>query len=216
MTTPLFIDNPMVLIEKPEFMPTSNMTQEEKLNAITRTVIVLSVMGFIFTMKPRFLLVGLATCIIILFMRPKPVEEAFSPYQKRTPPIKMSDFKEGTKKNPFGNVLLTEIGDDPKRKSAPPAFNAKVDEEITKNVKKSVQFMNPEIKGASKQLYGDLWDKFELDQSNRQFFSTANTQVMADQAGFAKFLYGDMISSKETGVDSALARTQDNTRYRLY
>ena len=43
-------------------------------------------------------------------------------------------------------MLLTEINDDPKRKPAPPSFNVDVDDEITKNVKKSVQFMNPDIK----------------------------------------------------------------------
>ena len=39
------------------------------------------------------------------------------------------NYKEGTKKNPFSNVLLTDIGDDPKRKSAPPSFNVDVDED---------------------------------------------------------------------------------------
>ncbi len=143
-------------------------------------------------------------------------QEGFSNLQKKKKSEKKVDFKEGTKKNPFSNVLLTEIGDDPKRASAPPAFNEKVDEEITQNVKRGVQFMNPEIKSASKQLYGDLWDKLELDQSNRAFFSTANTQVMADQSAFSQFLYGDMISAKEQNADGAIARTQDNARHRLY
>ena len=30
-----------------------------------------------------------------------------------------SEFKEGTKRNPFSNVLLTEIMDDPERNAAP-------------------------------------------------------------------------------------------------
>jgi hypothetical protein len=45
-----------------------------------------------------------------------------------------SEFKEGNKKNPFSNVLLTQIGDNPERKSAPPSFNVDVDEDITKNL----------------------------------------------------------------------------------
>jgi hypothetical protein len=128
-----------------------------------------------------------------------------------------SEFKEGNKKNPFSNVLLTQIMDDPERKSAPPSFNVDVDEDITKNVKRSVQMMNPSIKNTNKQLFGDLWQEFELDQSNRAFFSTANTNVQpGDQTSFGNFLYGDMPSSKGSDFASAIQREKDSYRYTLY
>ena len=77
--------------------------------------------------------------------------------------------------------------------------------------------MNPGIKNTNKQLYGDLWQEFELDQSNRAFFSTANTNVQpGDQASFGKFLYGTMPSAKESTPEGAFARLQDNYRYTLY
>jgi hypothetical protein len=220
MNIPIFVNEPSILIQDiTEIFPKDEMTHDQKINAITRLVILLSSLGFIFTMKPRFLIVGIVTLMLIVaLVKFKPIDEGFSNLQKKkkTNIVKKVDFKPGTKKNPFSNVLLTEIGDDPKRASAPPAFNETVDEEITQNIKRGVQFMNPEIKSTSKQLYGDLWDKFELDQSNRAFFSTANTQVMADQSAFSQFLYGDMISAKEQNADGAIARTQDNARHRLY
>jgi hypothetical protein len=229
MNIPIFIDEPTTLFQNiTEIFPTDGMTYEQKINAITRLIILLSGLGFIFTMKPRFLIIGFITLVLIIILSKlklkmkEPVSEGFSNLQKtnlqkkRTNTVKKVDFKEGTKKNPFSNVLLTEIGDDPKRNSAPPAFNEQVDADITQNIKRGVQFLNPEIKSTSKQLYGDLWDKFELDQSNRAFFSTANTQVMADQSAFSQFLYGDMISAKEQNADGAIARTQDNARHRLY
>jgi hypothetical protein len=127
------------------------------------------------------------------------------------------EFKEGNKKNPFSNVLLTQINDDPERKSAPPAFNVDVDEDITKNIKRSVQMMNPGIKNTNKQLYGDLWQQFELDNSNRVFYSTANTRVANDQGAYAQFLYNDLkYSAKESTPEGAIARVQDNYRYTLY
>jgi hypothetical protein len=127
------------------------------------------------------------------------------------------EFKEGNKRNPFSNVLLTQINDDPERKSAPPAFNVDVDEDITKNVKRSVQMMNPGIKNTNKQLYGDLWQNFLLDDSNRVFYSTANTRVEpGDQSSFGNFLYGTMPSGKESNEGGAFARVQDNYRYTLY
>ncbi len=128
-----------------------------------------------------------------------------------------TEFKEGTKKNPFSNVLLTEINGDPNRKSAPPAFNVDVEEDITKNVKRSVQMMNPGIKNTNYQLFGDLWQQFELDQSNRVFYSTPNTRVMNDQGAYAQYLYNGLkFSGKESTPEGAIARVQDNYRYTLY
>ena len=127
-----------------------------------------------------------------------------------------SDFEPNTKTNPFANVLLTDIGDNPERKSAPPSFNTDVYEDITHSVKKMVQKLNPGIKNTNKQLFGDLGENFYLDQSNRNFFSTANTRIANDQGAFAEFLYGSMISSKESNAGGALARVQDSVRYTLY
>jgi hypothetical protein len=112
--------------------------------------------------------------------------------------------------------LLPQINEDPERKAAPPSFNVDVSEDITTNVKKAVQMMNPGIKNTNKQLFGDLYQDFELTQSNRQFFSTANTRVTNDANAFGNYLYGNMPSAKESGPDSAFARVQDNFRWNLY
>ena len=128
-----------------------------------------------------------------------------------------TEFKEGNKLNPFSNVLLTQIMDDPERKSAPPAFNPDVEVDITKSVKKAVQFMNPGIKNTDKQLYSSIWDEFELTQSNRAFYSTPNTRVENDQSAFAQFLYNDLkYSGKESTPEGAITRVQDSYRYTLY
>ena len=109
---------------------------------------------------------------------------------------------------------MTQINDDPERKSAPPAFNVDVDEDITKNIKRSVQMMNPGIKNTNKQLYPDLWQNFLLDDSNRVFYSTANTKITpGDQGALGQYLYGNMPSAKESNEGGAFARVQDNWRY---
>jgi hypothetical protein len=122
------------------------------------------------------------------------------------------DFYPPTSKNPFSNVLLTDINDAPKRKPAPPSFNDKIGEDITKMVKKTVQSLNPDITNTNQQLYGDLWDKYELDQSNRLFYSTANTKIVNDQGAYAHFLYGDMPSGKDGSTSDLLA---NSSRYLL-
>jgi hypothetical protein len=238
-------NDPTVLFNKEylfELWPTTNMCYEQKLNAITRLVILITILGFISTTSTRILVVGFLTLAVIfaLFsMRKQKItnqmlnegfnvqgNEVTGMFDKNhasyVNPVTLdtvlkTEFKEGTKKNPFSNVLLTQINDDPERKSAPPSFNVDVDEDITSNVKKAVQMMNPGIKNTNKQLYGDLWQQFELDQSNRAFFSTANTRVENDQSAYAQFLYNDMkYSGKESTPEGAIARVQDNYRYTLY
>jgi hypothetical protein len=243
MTTQFWTNEPTILFNK-EYMldlwPSSNMNYEQKLNAITRLIILVSILGYILTMSTRIIFVGIITLVIIfvLFKMKKQkltkemlnegfsiqgneVTGLFNKNLTTTNPVTLesvlkSEFKEGTKRNPFSNVLLTEIMDEPDRKAAPPAFNPDVDEQITKDVKRSVQLMNPDIKNTSKQLFGDLYQEFNLDQSNRVFFSTANTRVNSDQGAFGKFLYGDMPSAKESTPEGNLQREKDNYRYTLY
>jgi len=245
MSIQFWTNDPTILFNKEyifELWPTTDMCYEQKLNSITRLVILITILGYILTMSQRILMVGIITLlgIFILFTMRKQkltkemINEGFNVkgneetgmFDKKpnsyVNPVTLdavlkSEFKEGTKKNPFSNVLLTQITDDPNRKSAPPSFNVDVDEDITQNVKRSVQMMNPSIKNTNKQLFGDLWQQFELDQSNRAFYSTPNSRVENDQSAYAQYLYNDLkYSGKESTPEGAIARVQDNYRYTLY
>lgn len=243
-------NDPTILFNKDyifELWPTSSMCYEEKLNAISRLIILISLLGYIFTFSIRILIAGFVTLLVIFLffqMRKQKItrqvlEEGFTVegdkvydlYNKPNPnynnsriimnPVTLEtavreEFKEGNKKNPFSNVLLTQIMDDPERKAAPPSFNPYIEEDITKNIKKSVQYLNPGIKNTNKQLFGDLYERFELDNANRPFFSTANTRVTNDQGAFGQFLYGDMPSAKGSTTIDNLQREKDNYRYILY
>lgn len=127
-----------------------------------------------------------------------------------------TNYEIGTRKNPFGNVLLTDIMDKPERESATPAFNLDVQKQITTNVKRLVQRLNPTVQSTNKLLYGDLYQQFLLDKSNRAFYSTPNTRVANDQGAFAQYLYGYMPSSKGDSPDDNMQRIADNMRYNLY
>jgi hypothetical protein len=241
MSIPFWSNDPTVLFNKAyilEIFPTTDMYYEQKMNSVTRLIIVISLLGYFFSRTIRIPIAGLSMIAVIYFIfksRKYKVtrdmtQEGFKQgggkqgsdsrssivNPETLESVLKSEYKEGNKKNPFSNVLLTQITDEPNRKAAPPAFNVEVDEDITKNVKKAVQFMNPEIKNTSKQLYGDLYENFELDQSNRAFFSTANTRVENDQKSFGDFLYGNMPSSKESNAAGAMQRVADSYRYTLY
>ena len=243
MTIQFWSNDPTTLFNKNyifDLWPTTSMCYEEKLNAISRLIILLTILGYILTMSKRVLAVGTLTLLFIFVLynmrKQKLTKDMLENFQVQgnevtgmfdnkpksfINPVTLdavlrTEFKEGNKKNPFSNVLLTQINDEPERKAAPPSFNVDVDEDITKNVKRTVQMLNPGIKNTNKQLFGDLWQNFQLDQSNRVFFSTPNTRVTNDALSFGNFLYGNMPSAKESTPDGNMQRYKDAYRYTLY
>jgi len=243
MTIQFWINDPTVLFNKEhifELWPTTNMCYEQKLNSISRLIILLTILGYILTMSKRVIAVGAITLLVIFLlynMRKQKMtkdmlenfelqgNEATGMFDKKPKtyinPVTLdavlrTEFKEGNKKNPFSNDLLTQINDEPERKAAQPSINVDVDTDITKNVKRAVQMMNPGIKNTNKQLFGDLWQNFQLDNSLRPFNSTPNTRVANDQGAYGQFLYGLMPSAKESSPDGNMQRIKDNYRYTLY
>jgi hypothetical protein len=245
MTIQFWGNDPTILFNKDyifELWPTSSMCYEQKMNAISRLIILLTILGYIFTMSKKILAVGGITLLVIFILynmrRQKVTKDMLENFQVQPSlqgnevtnmfdnkpksyvnPVTLeavlsTEFKEGTKKNPFSNVLLTQINDEPDRKAAPPAFNPESDEDITKNVKRAVQMMNPGIKNTNKQLFGDLWQQFQLDNSLRPFNSCPNTKITNDQGAFSQYLYSDLkFSGKESTPEGAFARVQDNFRW---
>ena len=234
MAIKVWFDDPTILFNKDsifELWPTMDMCYEQKINAITRLVILITILGYILTTSKRIVAVGVLTLVVIyvLFKSRKQkitndmINEGFtnSMVEVTGEPVPLdavlkTEFKQGSKKNPFSNVLLTQIGDEPDRKSAPPSFNVDVDEDITKNIKRAVQMMNPGIKNTSKQLFGDLYQEQQLDNFSRQLYSTPNSRVENDGISFAKYLYGEMYSAKESTPEGNMQRVKDNYRYTLY
>jgi hypothetical protein len=250
MTTPFWSNDPTIIFNKDSVLqlwPTANLTFEAKLNSISRLVILLSLLGFLFTRKTHFLIIGAVTLAIIVslykFRKQKLIKaltqqdvEGFRSEGSKgskdfnngsiassintTNPVTLetllrSDFHPTTKKNPFGNVLLTDIMDTPDRKAAAPSFNPDVYDDINSATKKQTQMLNPGIINTNKQLYGDLFDSYTLDKSMMRFYSCANTRVTNDANSFGKWLYGNMPSSKESDPSSATQRVKDSYRYIL-
>ena len=239
MTATFWSNEPSILFNKDyilQLWPSSTMSYEEKLNSITRLVILMTILGYIFTFSIRFILIGFATLIIIFVlynsrkqklskdMLDGSSKEGFSGIDIKNQESTIinpetlktylkSEFTPVSKKNPLGNVLLTEITDDPNRKSAPPSFNTEVYEDINNTTKRMVQNLNPGIKNTNTQLFGDLGEQFEFDQSQWSFYSMPNTKIPNDQGAFANYLYGDMPSCRD---GDAFACIKDNQRYNLY
>jgi hypothetical protein len=153
MTIQFWSNDPTILFNKEyilELWPTTSMCYEQKLNAISRLIILLTILGYILTMSKRVIFVGILTLLVIFILyrmrKQKLTKDMLENFEVQgnevtglfdnkpksfVNPVTLdavlrTEFKEGNKKNPFSNVLLTEINDDPNRKAAPPSFNVDV------------------------------------------------------------------------------------------
>ena len=223
MSIPFWLNKPAILLDRDsitEFWCDKDMTSSQKLNAVTRLVIVLTILGYLMTQNINFIIMGFITLGIIIAMyyhfatkerisKPKKaIQEGFAnPKEFSTLD---NNFTPPTMKNPLMNVTLPEIGDDPQRKSAAPSFNPIVEKEINNATKRQIRAMHRDQPDIDEKLFKDLGDNFDFEQSMRPFYSTPNTQVPNDQKSFAEFCYGNMPSCKE---GNEFACMQNNERY---
>lgn len=221
---PFWSDDPNILFHKDyifEFYPVETMTYEQKLNAVSRSVIILSIIAFVLSRNTRIIIISAITlfAVFILYfyqekekskMKTKKQvqglmdkEEGFAnaglDYLKQQNAGRMPTdvFVAPTQSNPFGNVLMSDYDYNPDKKPAPPSYNQNVNNDILKQAKKFVVDANPDQPDIADKLFKDLGDQYVFEQSLRPFNSTASTTIPNDQGAFAEFCYGSMVSCKE-------------------
>lgn len=227
MSDIFWASKPLILIDRNHITnvwPTPRMHYIEKLNAITRLTIVLTILGYLVHPSTRTIMIGVATILIIVIIQlgyKKTGNKLFEPQNKvvsnlegfgnagsgkilsTSPQIQKElnhNFSPTTSQNPMANVLLTDIQDNPNKKSAPPSFLPEVHSNITSATKKMVASVNKSNPNIDKRVFSGLGENFDLDTSMRQFTSNANTRITNDQGAFAQFLYGNMPSCKDGDV----------------
>ena len=191
-----------------ELWPLESMNREDKLNAISRFVLYLTILGvFLFRNLKIFftgvitLVVLVATYFILNNRENSKSKEGFSDenlYEKFK-----DNYTNPSKNNPIMNVLLPEIQENPDRLPAAPSYNKAVEEKINDSAKEIIK-QNFNDQSVEEKLFSDLGDKFQFEQSMRQFYSTANTRVANNQKEFAQFCYGNMASCKDGDVEQCL------------
>ena len=136
MSNTFWLNDPTVLLDKnhiTELWPTNNLNLELKLNAITRLIILLGLLGYLITQSIKIPISAFITLIIIVIIYKtkgsrRKIKEGLTNTQYYST-IK-ENFYPPKKENPFMNVLLPEIKDNPKRKPAAPSFNPIVERDI--------------------------------------------------------------------------------------
>jgi len=218
MTNTFWLNDPTILFNKEhitELWPTGKMTLAAKLNAITRIVILLSILGYLVTRSFKIPISAIVTIVILIIIyktqKKKKLKEAYENISMQEEIIReqletnaQGPFTQPNPANPLMNVLLPEIKDNPTRKAAAPSFNPVVEKEINNSAGNV---------GIDPRLFVDLGDKLSFENSMRQFYPTANTRVPNDQTAFAEFCYGNMPSCKE---GDGLQCIKDNPRWINY
>jgi hypothetical protein len=223
MTVPFWLKEPTILLNQKyikEIWCDSSMKSSQKLNAITRLVLILTTLGYMFTQNFNFVIMCILTLGIIVALHyyylTKNQDSTIDGIIKEgfTNPSFYKAMEAGFTKpkptNPLMNVTLPEITDNPTRKAAAPAYNPVVEKEINKAVKQQIITMHCDQPDIESKLFKDLGDNFDFEQSMRPFYATANTKLPNDQDAFAQFCYGNMPSCKE---GDEFACTRDNARY---
>lgn len=200
------------------FIPNKNNTLTLNVNIIVKNIILLTIFGYITTKELNIVYLGIIGVLVasLYYMygetneKQEDNKEGFEVlHQEPTKSIQLlkanmdtlqSKTTKPTKENPLMNVQPQQIQYEPKRPKAEKAYKPKIEEKINENVKKN---LDP-------RLFKDLGDEIDFENSMRQFYTTANSQIPNDQNAFAKFCYGDMISCR--GGDD-LACVRNNERY---
>jgi len=189
-----WLDNPNSLFDRShisQIWPTNELTMNEKLNAITRLIILLTIVGYMLTKNIKIVVsFFVAIGIIIVMQRTKSNDEIKETFQNQKylekKPLKESIFSVPTKKNPLMNVMMDDYKYNTNKKPAAPSYNEEVKKEINERSK------NPNAK-----LYKNLGDNLKYEHSMRNFYTMPNSQIPNDQNAFAKFCYGNMKSCKD-------------------
>lgn len=174
-----WLDNPEILYRSDrflEFFITSDMTVDEKLNAISRLSIYTAIVVALYQNDLKFLLLALIGLSMTYFIKSYLDREKYSSKEGFKETV---EYLDPTPENPFMNPVITNLDEKlPKESYTNTPEAKKVRENIESNF--------------SKNLFQDLDDLFETHNSRRQFFT-----VPRDSGDLKDFLYGNMKSGKE-------------------
>ena len=183
-------DNPTLLFDSryiQEIWIYDGMDRNQSLNALSRLVIVLSVIGFACFNRVLFLVIGgiLLGCIVL-----------FHQSQKENFETELADYQRIDSSNPMNNVLMQDYKFNPLKQAEPKGYGDSKESSINEKTK---QFILQENKSNSqiKDLFKNEGDKFQFEQSLRPFYTNPVTTV--DQSEYKDFLtycYGVLPSDK--------------------
>lgn len=165
-----------------EFVPSSDMTTNERLNAITRMLIYCGILLSLIYKTIFYAYIPIIGMVILYMVSKYDMKggegESEQPLQRPSA------------SNPFMNVLLTDYVDNPTR--APAADIEDPD------VKRSID------SHFSTNLYRDVDDIWDRNNSQRQFYTNPSTTIPNDRDSFMKWCYNTPNTCKDGNLPRCL------------
>jgi hypothetical protein len=163
------------------------MDRNQSLNALSRLIIVLSVIGFACFNRVLFLVIGgiLLGCIVL-----------FHKSQKENFETELSDYQRIDQSNPMNNVLMQDYKYNPMKT---PELKEYDEQKVNSINEKTKQFILQENKGNNQigDLFKNKGDEFQFEQSLRPFYTNPVTTVdQSEYTDFLKYCYGVLPSDK--------------------
>jgi hypothetical protein len=180
-----FEDTTVLLDSITQFIPNGEMSYEEQLNAMVRFAIYFAALWFFYAMNYNVfyipIFVMLFTFLVYAPMKQKS-NEGFQAEEKE----QHEECTKPTINNPFMNVMLTDYVDNPNRGPA------------CENVEEKVK------EGFEYNLYKDVDDVWERNNSQRQYYTNPATTIPNDVESFANWCYKVPYSCKSGDMEACL------------
>ena len=184
MPDQIWFKNPTVLFDRDtwsKFVPTKEMTTAEALNSVVRFSTYFSLILFMATGVSGYVMaipIVMVVTILLhnLFPNGKTIESFIGKEDEKIGKA----YTMPSRENPFMNVLLTEIVDDPNRQDAAPTNRRDVKVELMKSFKETSD------------IHMDTSDLFDQTQAMRTFHTMQSAMVPNDLDAFKKWLAKDM------------------------
>ena len=208
MSINIWFNDPSILLDKEyigEIIPNSKWKENRNINALSRLIILLSIVFSIVMGRFSIFIIGLVSLALIYSYTVYIKKEGFETKSSQENDAKI------TWKNPLNNLLA---GDGKEKKEAPAAYGENT-LLINDAVKKMVNKVHPSFKNMDKKLFKDLGENFEFNRSMIQFNSAPNTTIPNDQGEFSEYLYGSMLSGKEGSKFKLMCKSNQLHYYNL-
>jgi hypothetical protein len=163
------------------------MSRDEKLNAMTRFIILVSLFGYMCINRVIIIVFGLILIgiIVILYNTQK---EGMSSYLTNE---KANIYTN----NPFNNVLITDYAFNPDKPEFNEEYTNDLETRLTNGIKTSIIEQNKDNNEIT-DLFKNDGDNLALEESSRQFFTNPITTIPNKQDNFLEFCYGTLHSEK--------------------
>lgn len=181
-------ENPKILFRVDrinEFFPTKDMTRNEQLNAICRASIYISIILYVYSRNSNYLFITIIAFVLTYLVYSRN-EENFE------------SIVYPTQNNPFMNVQQNDYLNEPNRKAVS-SLNNYNNSKLNKMIDEKFYY----------NLYRDVDDVYNVNNSQRQFYTTASTTIPNEQGKFVDWLYKVPPTCKEGNGNQCVANNFD-------